>query len=103
MLDIEMSKTGDSHPSENSANGIEEVTGCCARAESTRKASLAASRFNCENLFHGVGCAFVNLDSVPWAGPHGSEVRLILDIKTSKTSDSHPSKHYANRITEVTG
>jgi hypothetical protein len=67
MLDIEMSKTGDSHPSENSANGIEEVTGCCARAESTRKASLAASRFNCENLFHRLGCAFVNLDSVPWS------------------------------------
>jgi hypothetical protein len=64
-LDVETSKTGDSHHSGNSANGIEEVTRCRIRAESARKTSLAASRFNCENPFHGAGRAFVNLDSVP--------------------------------------
>ena len=64
-LDIGTTKTGDSRPLENTANRIGEVTRCCIRLESTRKASLAASRFNRENLFHQAGRAFVNLDSVP--------------------------------------
>ena len=66
MLDIETTEKGDSHPSENNASGIKEVIKCRTRAEGTRRASVAASRFNRENLFHGAGRAFVNLDSVPW-------------------------------------
>ena len=60
---------GDSSRCENHSNRSEEVTGCCIRAENTRKPSLAALRFNFKNLFHSAGCGFVNLDSVPWLKP----------------------------------
>jgi hypothetical protein len=37
-----------------------------------------------------------------YGSPHGSELRLTLDIETSKTGDSHPSENNADGIEEVT-